>query len=243
MSSNSSNPSSKIILALDEMNKAEVISLIKKLPELEWVKVGLELFLSAGPDIVLELRDCQKKVFLDLKFHDIPNTMARSCYEAARRGAELITVHACAGSAGLKMASKGAKEGAAEQKLKTPSLLAVTVLTSWENETLSKELLFKDSISERVHLLADLAFHSGIEGCVCSPLEVRSLREIYAHPFELVTPGIRLVGDNKFDQKRVLSPLKAIKEGSSRLVIGRSITKANDPLEAFKRIYNELLDS
>ena len=236
----SSNPSAKIILALDEMNKAEVFALIKKLPELEWVKVGLELFLAAGPDVVSELRDCQKKVFLDLKFHDIPNTMARSCYEASKLGAELITVHACAGSAGLKMALKGAMEGAAEKKIKPPSLLAVTVLTSWEQVILSNELLIESSINERVHSLADLAFKSGIDGFVCSPLEVKSLRQIYAYPFELVTPGIRLFGEKKLDQKRVLTPSEAIHEGASRLVIGRPITKSNNPAEIFKKIYNEL---
>ncbi len=235
-----SNPSEKIILALDGMNRHEALSLIAALPDLLWVKVGLELFVSAGPEILNELRNKGKKVFLDLKFHDIPNTMARSCYEAASKGVELITVHACAGREALLEAQRGALQGSEVAGFPPPTLLAVTVLTSWTTDNFEQELQIEQPLVKRVELLASLAAQSGIGGCICSPLEVAWLRKNHPHPFQLITPGIRLKGDDIDDQARVMTPLDAINAGASRLVIGRSITKSLDPLASFQRIRKEL---
>ncbi len=234
------DPSEKIILALDGMDPSEAISLVSRIPKLTWVKIGLELFVSAGPDFISILRDKGKKIFLDLKFHDIPNTMEKACSKAAKSGAQLITVHACAGKKALLAANKGALEGASQVNMPSPTLLAVTVLTSWDDRSFNDELLIKESINERVELLAELASNCGIGGCICSPLEVSQLREKYPEPFELITPGIRLRGGLLNDQVRIMSPSEAINLGASRLVIGRPITSAIDPSSAFERFYREI---
>ncbi len=229
-------PEENLILALDRMSESEMILLVEQLPRLVWVKVGLELFTLLGPEVVPKLRRLGKKVFLDLKFHDIPSTMARACYQAAKTGAELITVHACAGKKALAESNQAAIEGALEMGFPMPTLLAVTVLTSWEVKNFQHELAIEQPLSQRVELLADLAFSCGIGGCICSPIEVNGLRKIFPEPFQLITPGIRSCGIALDDQKRVLSPLAALKAGSSKLVIGREITQAEDPEDAFKKI-------
>ena len=234
-------PSEKIILALDGMDKDQSIALLDKLPDLLWVKIGLELFVSAGPTLVNDLREKGKKVFLDLKFHDIPSTMAKACRQATKTGAELITVHACSGIDALLEANNSVIETSVEMGCSPPTLLAVTVLTSWTSSQLSKELLVGHSIDERVEHMAEMAFRAGIGGCICSPLEVSKLRSNYPFPFELVTPGIRLPGDNLDDQGRVMTPSQAMKNGASRLVIGRTITSAQDPKLKFDLICNQLI--
>ena len=234
-------PSERIIIALDGLETAEVIPFLKKIPNICWVKVGLELFMKAGPDFVTILRDQDKRIFLDLKFHDIPNTMSNACRQAAKSGAELITVHACSGSQALLAAKEAAIEGATEVDLPAPTLLAVTVLTSWRNETFSQELSLSETINKRVQRMAELAFKAGIGGCICSPLEVALLRQKYPEPFQLITPGIRLEGEDCNDQARVLTPLEAVKAGASKLVIGRPITNASNPSEAFEKFCDALI--
>jgi len=233
-------PSEKIVLALDGMDANDVFSLLPKLPELIWIKVGLELFTLCGPEILVELKKHGKRIFLDLKFHDIPTTMAHACFHAARSKAELITVHACAGHDALVKANEAAKEGAQSVGLPSPTLLAVTVLTSWSPSNFQSEIGFDQSIDERVKYLAALAFNAGIGGCVCSPLEVRDLRISFPEPFELVTPGIRFSDSSLDDQSRVLSPLEALRAGASKLVLGRIITRAENPQETFKRVCDEI---
>ncbi len=230
----------KIILALDEMSKDEALDIVDRLPELIWVKVGLELFTSCGPEIITILRNKEKKVFLDIKLHDIPNTMAKATFEAAKLGADLITVHACSGSNALKKAKEAATQGALKVNLKVPKLLAVTVLTSWKQKDYSNEIGCNLSIEERVQSYAKLAFDAGIDGCVCSPLEVKCLREKYPLPFELVTPGIRPLGVGLNDQARVMTPIQALASGASKLVVGRAITKSPDPLVEFKSLCDQL---
>ena len=232
--------SDKLILALDGMDKFEVFDLIDQLPNLRWVKVGLELFLSGGPDVIFALKDKNIRVFLDLKFHDIPKTMSGACRQAAKIGVELISVHACAGKDALKEANAAAIQGAAEIGCPAPTLLAVTVLTSWDSKRLNSELVVNQSIQTRVELLAQLALDSGLGGCVCSPLEVTALRKLSPSPFELVTPGIRPAGFELGDQIRVMTPSEAIKAGASRIVIGRPITKAKVPVDAFNSVCKEL---
>lgn len=212
----------------------------RSLPELRWVKVGLELFVAGGPAVVQQLRDQGKRVFLDLKFHDIPATMAGACRSAARLGAELITVHASAGSAALGAAQAAALESAAAADLPTPTLLAVTVLTSWQQACFASELAIAEPVVDYVPRLARLAAEAGIGGCVCSPLEVAALRAAHPEPFALVTPGIRPAGAALGDQQRVLTPAQAVAAGASQLVIGRPITAAPDPVAAFAACCREL---
>ena len=232
-SSFSAESAERIIVALDGMAPDEALAFSAQVEGLRWVKVGLELFVQAGPDVVAQLRDQGLRVFLDLKFHDIPATMAGSCWRAAVLGAELITVHACAGSEALKAAQAGADAGAASIGIAAPTLLAVTVLTSWEEQRLQRELVIEQGIADRVSQLSHLAATAGVGGCVCSPLEVASLRAKHRKPFALVTPGIRPHGSAVGDQVRVMTPPAAIEAGASQLVIGRPITQAEDPSCAF----------
>ncbi len=223
----------RVILALDRPDAASAVALATAIPGLRWVKVGLELFSAAGPEVVLLLRECGLRVFLDLKFHDIPATMAGACRSAASLGAELITVHAAAGSAGLRAAQEGAAAGAAAADLAPPTLLAVTVLTSWDPAVFASELAIAEPVPGYVSRLAALAAAAGVGGAVCSPQEVGALRAAHPEPFALVTPGIRPAGAADDDQRRVMAPAEALAAGASQLVIGRPISAAADPAAAF----------
>lgn len=235
------DPADRIILALDRPDAAAALALVETIPDLRWVKVGLELFVAGGPAVVQQLRDRGKQVFLDLKFHDIPATMAGACRSAARLGAELLTVHACAGGDALRAAREAASEGAAQAGLPAPTLLAVTVLTSWDPARFASELAVAAPMPAYVLRLAQLAAAAGIGGCVCSPLEVEALRAAHPEPFALVTPGIRPVGAAHGDQQRVLTPGQALAAGASQLVIGRPISAAPDPAAAFAACCADLI--
>ncbi|MFM7653630.1 MAG: orotidine-5'-phosphate decarboxylase [Vulcanococcus sp.] len=234
------SPADRIIVALDGMAPEQALAFAGAVPGLRWVKVGLELFVAGGPVVVQQLRALGLRVFLDLKFHDIPATMAGACRSAARLGAELITVHACAGSEALAAAQAAAQESSAAVGLPAPTLLAVTVLTSWDPTRFAGELAIEEPVADYVPRLARLAAAAGIGGCVCSPLEVAALRAAHPEPFALVTPGIRPAGAARGDQQRVLTPAQAIAAGSSQLVIGRPITAAADPAVAFAACCAEL---
>ena len=238
---NIDNPSEKIIIALDGMDKNHVFKLLEKIPEIVWVKVGLELFVSEGPEVLSMLKDKGKKIFLDLKFHDIPSTVAKACFVASQTGAEFISLHTCAGMKALKMANEAAQEGAAKVNLMPPKLLGITILTSWTSESFSSDLLINQSIDQRVKHLAKIASNSGLGGCVCSPKEVQFLREAYPQSFELITPGIRPLGSDVNDQSRVSDASEAIKMGASKLVIGRAITQSNDPGYMFKSFCDKVI--
>jgi orotidine-5'-phosphate decarboxylase len=235
------HPADRIIVALDGMAPDQALAFADEVEGLRWVKVGLELFVQAGPGIVGQLREQDLRVFLDLKFHDIPATMAGACRRAAALGAELITVHACAGSEALQAAQAAAVEGAQSTGLPVPTLLAVTVLTSWDEQRLQRELAISQGIAERVPALAQLSASSDIGGCVCSPLEAAALRAQHPEPFALVTPGIRPKGAAVGDQARVMGPAEAVADGASQLVIGRPITRAADPGVAFSACCQELM--
>lgn len=230
----------RLILALDRPDADSALALVETIPDLRWVKVGLELFSAAGPDVVRLLRQRGLEVFLDLKFHDIPATMAGACRSAARLGASLITVHACAGAEALRASQEAASRAAQEVGLAAPTLLAVTVLTSWDPVRFAGELAIEEPIARYVPRLAQLAADAGIGGCVCSPLEVGALRTAHPEPFALVTPGIRPAGAERGDQRRVMSPAEAIAAGASQLVIGRPISAAPDPAAAFAACCAEL---
>jgi len=237
------DPADRLIVALDGLSPDQALAFTAAIPAMRWVKVGLELFVAGGPEVVSQLRQQGKRVFLDLKFHDIPATMAGACRSAARLGAELITVHACAGTEALRAAQEAASESAAAEGLAAPTLLAVTVLTSWDQARFASELAIADPVVSYVPRLAALAAAAGVGGCVCSPLEVAALRATYPQPFALVTPGIRPAGAALGDQQRVMTPAEAVAAGASQLVIGRPITAAADPAEAFAACCSSLAQS
>ena len=238
---NLNTPSEKIIVALDGMDKDKVSKLLEKIPEITWVKVGLELFVSEGPDFLSVLRDKGKKIFLDLKFHDIPTTVAKACFAASQTGAEFISLHTCAGMKALIMANEAAHEGAAKKNLMPPKLLGITILTSWTQESFSNDLKINQAIDKRVLHLAEIASNSGLGGCICSPREVQDLRKVYPETFELITPGIRSIGSDVNDQSRVSDASEALKLGASKIVIGRAITQSNDPAHMFKMFCDKVV--
>ena len=229
----------KIILALDGLNKNEIINFLKKCPQIRWVKVGLELFCKEGPEIIKILRKMGKRIFLDLKIYDIPNTMYATCYQISKLGVDIISLHASAGSRALKISKKASLEGSSELNLKPPTLLGVTVLTSFSSEDIKNDFNITTSIEENVLKLAEVSFKSGLDGCVCSPMELETLRLTYNNKFQLITPGIRLDAKNQHDQKRVMTPTKAILSGATQLVIGRSITQSENP----KRVFLDICES
>lgn len=234
---------SRIIVPLDVPTEAEAIALIDSLPEVGFWKVGLELFVSSGPSILSALKSRQKRVFLDLKFHDIPNTMARACRAAGRYGVDLITVHGAAGKVALEAAQTAAIAGATEVGLPQPRLIAITLLTSLSARMLSFELKIPLELPDYTLQMALLALESGLAGAVCSPQEVAQLRQTCGDDFLLVCPGVRPTWAESSDQKRVMTPSAAIQAGADYLVIGRPITAAPDPAAAFARICEELAAS
>ena len=225
----------RLIVALDVPTLAEARELARTLRGVcRWVKVGLELYLVAGNAVVEELASQGYSVFLDLKFHDIPNTVAGAVRSAANVGASLLTVHAAGGPAMLAAAS----EAAAASK-NAPRLLAVTVLTSMDAAQLTA-MGIERSPAEQVLRLGRMAQASGVDGLVCSAEEVRALRRELGSDLQLVAPGIRPLGASAGDQKRVATPAEAIRAGASMLVVGRPITRAVDPAQAAQAILDEM---
>lgn len=198
------------------------------------LKVGKELFTLAGPSLVRQLIDRGFDVFLDLKFHDIPNTVARACKVAAEMGVWMLNVHALGGR-NMLLAAREALEGRQHR----PVLIAVTILTSMGQQDL-EEIGLNGNPEDNVLRLAALTQEAGLDGVVCSSREVRSLRQAQGEAFTLVTPGIRPAGSEVGDQKRIMTPTDAIQAGSNYLVIGRPITLASDPVETLLSINTEL---
>ena len=186
------------------------------------------------------MKGLNKKIFLDLKFHDIPNTMRAACFQASKLGVDIISIHASAGLKALKDSKKASLEGASSVSVKPPFVVGITVLTSFSLKDFQTDLDRNNSIEENVLRLAKLSFDAGLDGCVCSPWEVKMLRSIYKNNFELITPGIRLNIDSKDDQNRIMTPHEAIDNGASKLVIGRSISKAIDPNKALIEIFKSI---
>jgi orotidine-5'-phosphate decarboxylase len=226
---------SPVVVALDYADEAEAIALAARLsPNLCRLKVGKELFTRSGPQLVERLQGMGFEVFLDLKFHDIPNTVAGAVRAAADLGVWMVNVHA---SGGRRMLEAAAESLATYSK--PPLLIGVTVLTSMSDEDLA-EMGYTETAEQRVNRLAGLVADSGLDGVVCSAHEAPALRAAHDRGFALVTPGIRLAGDSAGDQRRVVTPADAIAGGSDYLVIGRSITGAAEPLLALERIQAEL---
>ncbi len=229
-----------IIVALDVPSPDTALGLATRLaPLVGAFKIGTELFTSAGPDIVRRVRATGAAVFLDLKFHDIPNTVAKSVEAAAHLDVQMLTVHASGGLAMLQAAEKAAQHAARALNRPPPVVLAVTVLTSLDTTALA-QIGFAGTIGKQVERLASLAASAGLRGLVCSPLEIADLRILLPAGFQLVTPGIRPADTAMDDQKRTLTPAEAVAAGATWLVIGRPIYAAKDPAAAAERILASL---
>ena len=221
-----------LIVALDVPTATEALSLVDRLDSaIGYYKVGLELFTAEGPPIVTELVTRGKQVFVDLKMYDIGETVRRAAARVAALGGSLLTVHAS------PQVIRAAREGAAGTNLK---IIAVTVLTSFDQADLEDLGVTGRTVAQQVEWLARRAVDAGVDGLVCSPLEVASLRRIAGPKSILVTPGVRSTGASAGDQKRVATPAEAISAGATYLVIGREITRAADPATAAARILLDL---
>lgn len=226
---------SPVLVALDYAEEAAALALAEQLsPQLCRLKIGKELFTRCGPVLVRQLQDRGFEIFLDLKFHDIPNTIAGAVRAAADLGVWMVNVHAGGGRRMLEAAAAVLRDY--EQP---PLLIGVTVLTSMTDDDLA-ELGYAETALQRVQHLANLVGDCGLQGVVCSAQEAPLLRQQHGPGFRLVTPGIRLAGDSPGDQRRVVTPAEARELGADYLVVGRSITAASDPLAALERVLFEL---
>jgi orotidine-5'-phosphate decarboxylase len=233
MNSNTSDP--KVIVALDFDSGKKAIALVDQLdPSMCRLKIGKELFTRTGPQLVKYLVDKGYGIFLDLKFHDIPNTVAKACVSAAELGVWMVNVHAQGGPTMM-----AAAVDALAKYPRKPLLIAVTILTSLTEKDMSAVGLL-GSADENVMRLAKLTEATGLDGIVCSPWEVLSLRNEVSEKFKLITPGIRPTGSSRDDQARVMTPKSALSAGSDYIVIGRPITQAKNPLAALQAILTEI---
>jgi orotidine-5'-phosphate decarboxylase len=225
-------PSEKIIVALDSSNENEVRSLLASLKGADvWVKVGMELFYTMGPKVVIEAKELGLKVFLDLKLHDIPNTVGHGIKSLMKLPIDMVNVHAAGGSEMMKRASE-----AIHSKANSPLLIAVTQLTSTSTEEMNREQRIPGDIIESVSHYAKLAKDSGCHGVVSSPLEVQAIKLICGSSFLTITPGIRPNESATHDQKRITTPKEALRLGTDFMVIGRPITQAANPRQALESI-------
>ncbi len=229
-----------IIVALDVPVADRALELAEQVaPFVGAFKIGSELFTSAGPDIVRRVRATGAAVFLDLKFHDIPNTVAKAVASATRLDVQMLTIHTSGGLEMMRAAEQSAQDTARQMAVEAPLVLGVTVLTSMDSHALS-ETGQPNNAGQQVERLAALAVKAGLRGLVCSPLELAGLRQLLPSSMKLVTPGIRAAGDAAGDQKRTLSAPEALAAGASWLVIGRPIYAAENPRAAAERIWRSI---
>ncbi len=234
-------PKERIILALDVPEYKEAVAIVNKFKkEIEIFKVGSELFTSAGPKIVEKIHSMGKKVFLDLKFYDIPNTAAKSALAVARLGVFMFNVHALGGLKMMKEAAASLSRFALENNVDRPRLIGVTILTSIDQKTMQHELGIDMRMSAQVKHLAGLAKRAGLDGVVASPEDALMIRQRFEKDFLIVTPGIRPTWIKKDDQKRTMTPKQAFSKGADYIVIGRAITAQPHPVDALKRIEEEI---
>ena len=237
------SPRNPILVALDLATMAEALSLARALaPVVGGFKIGSELFTNTGPEIVRQVRSTGAAVFLDLKFHDIPNTVAKAVVAAVRMQVQMLTVHASGGTAMLLAAEKAAQATAQTLGVPAPLILGVTVLTSLDSNELA-ELGMTANVGHQVERLAKVAVDAGLRGLVCSPLEIAGLRQLIPPDVSLVTPGIRNADAAADDQKRTLTAAEAMAAGADWLVIGRPIVAASDPVAAARAILDSLRGS
>ena len=229
----------RIIIALDVQTKEEGLALVGRLKDARTFKVGLELFTAEGPALFRKLKALRKDIFLDLKLHDIPNTVAGAVRSAFKHGVRMMTIHTSGGREMMAKAAEAAKAAAEAGQGPRPLLLGVTVLTSLKGNDLEEVGLGSD-VASQVLRLAGLAKAAGLDGVVCSPQEIEVLRREYGRDLIIVTPGIRPVWAAAQDQKRIMTPAEAVAKGADYLVIGRPITGAPSPNDAFLKVVEEL---
>ena len=229
-----------VIIALDFPTREETLSFLDQFPagEKPFVKIGMELFYAEGPQIVREIKARGHKIFLDLKLHDIPNTVKKSMAVLSRLDVDMCNLHA----AGTSRMMEAALEGLTRPDGTRPLLIAVTQLTSTDQEAMERDLLIKEPIDKVVMHYAETAKNAGLDGVVCSPLEARKVHDICGEKFLTVTPGVRFADGDIGDQKRVMTPEQAKKIGSDYIVVGRPITAAPDPVAAYERCIKEFVD-
>lgn len=230
---------SRTIIALDFSSREEVITFLKQFDEPVYVKIGMELTYACGLDIVKEVKEMGHKIFLDLKLHDIPNTVKGGMKNLAALGVDIVNCHCSGGIAMMKAAKEGLIAGTPEGK-EVPKLIGVTILTSTSREIMNNELGIEGEVLDTVVHYAKNAKEAGLDGVVCSVLEARAIHEACGDDFLTVTPGIRLAGNSVDDQKRVATPEFANEQGCDMIVVGRSITKAENPAETYRMIEKEI---
>jgi orotidine-5'-phosphate decarboxylase len=234
------DPKEKIIFALDVEHFTEARQWVNTLKDhVGFFKVGKQLFTHAGPKVVDMIRQKGQKVFLDLKFHDIPNTVSKAGEEATKLEVAMFNLHALGGFEMMKKTVEASRAVAKTLGIPKPLILAVTILTSMDEETM-REVGIQGPVQDEVGRLALLATKAGVDGVVASPQEISIIRQRCGEKFLIVTPGVRSPTDKKDDQKRTLSPKEAIQAGANYLVIGRPIKEAKDPLEAVQRIIEDI---
>ncbi|GBE35756.1 orotidine 5'-phosphate decarboxylase [bacterium BMS3Bbin06] len=234
----------KLILALDVNDPEYALEIIDSFSD--WVttfKVGLELFTTAGPDIIRKIHDRGKKVFLDLKFHDIPNTVSRAALQVTRLGVSMFNLHASGGYEMMKKTADAVVETCLKEDIPRPRIIAVTVLTSISDEEFRNEMGFQHTIRTHVKHLASMAHRAGLDGVVASGHELSAIRRNTGKDFIIVTPGIRPAWSPPDDQKRTMTPRDAIRNGADYLVVGRAVLAQKDPEEAIELISLEILSS
>lgn len=226
---------SKTIVALDFSSKEEVMTFLDQFEEPVYVKIGMELTYGAGLDIVKQVKEKGHHIFLDLKLHDIPNTVKGGMKNLAKLGVDIVNCHAAGGIAMMKAAKEGILEGTPAGQ-KPAKVIAVTVLTSTSKEAMNKELGIEGEVIDTVVHYAKNAKEAGLDGVVCSVHEAKAIHAACGNDFLTVTPGIRLAGNSADDQKRIATPEYAKEEGCDMIVVGRSITKSEDPVKTYQQI-------
>ena len=228
-----------VIIACDFASEEQVFNFLDKFQdEKPFVKIGMELYYAVGPSIVKKIKERGHKIFLDLKLHDIPNTVKKSMAVLSRLDVDMTNLHA----AGTKRMMEAAIEGLTRPDGTRPMLIAVTQLTSTDQESMENDLLIKEPIADVVMHYASCAKEAGLDGVVCSPLEAGKVHERCGAGFVTVTPGVRFADGDIGDQKRVMTPAAAKEIGSDYIVVGRPITAAEDPVAAYERCVNEFVD-
>lgn len=231
----------RLIIALDVSDAGKAVELVEQLtPYTGMFKVGMELFYSQGAEIIREIKKRNGKIFLDLKMHDIPNTVARAARVLARLGVDMINVHAAGGREMMQAAAEAVRQESAALGVKPPLIIAVTVLTSISQEVFNQQMGMPGEIMDRVTYWARLAEEAGMDGVVASPREATAIRQTCGSEFIIVTPGVRPEGSEKGDQKRVTTPGQAILAGATYLVVGRPITGAADPVRGAREVVLEI---
>ena len=237
-------PSHKIIVALDVATFDEARQLMEQLGDRPIAfKVGSQLFTSVGPDIIREIKGKSKRLFLDLKFHDIPNTVARASEAATELGVDMFNVHASGGLEMMRAAAEATKSKAGELGVEKPIVLGVTILTSIDDFTFRRDFSSGNSLQEQIVYMAKLAQRAGLDGVVASPQEIQLIRTACGDDFVIVTPGVRPEWASSDDQKRTMTPIQALAAGATYVVIGRPIRQSPEPADALARILQRLGES